>query len=152
ASGDKGSLAQVFRSIPRANNALSVQPTLGSRINTNCTITGQPWDANWPCFTYPKNPLTAGMQGPDPFTPLLRAYEGDKVQVRVVVGAHMSPHYFTVNGLNWLFEPGTPNDPNAKTQNNSGFRATQPMGISEHWEMLFTTPVAAAATNSQQAD
>jgi hypothetical protein len=153
ASGDQGSLAQVFRSITRANSALSVQPTGGSLINpTGCVKTGQPWDTNWPCFTYPKNPLTAGMQGPDPFTPLARVYEGDKVQVRIVVGAHMSPHYFTFNGLNWLFEPGTPNDPNAKTQNNSGFRATQPMGISEHWEMLFTTPVAAAATNSQQAD
>lgn len=153
AGGDAGSLSQVFRSIPRgANNPVSVQPTLGGKINPSCAPTGKPWDPNWPCFTYSKNPLTAGMQGPDPFTPLARVYEGDKVQVRIVVGAHMSPHYFTFNGLNWLFEPGTPNDPNAKTQNNSGFRATQPMGISEHWEMLFTTPVAAEATDSKQAD
>jgi hypothetical protein len=162
ASGDAGSLAQVFRSITRADNVLNRQPspctgggctpTNSRKINPLCTPTGKPWDPNWPCFTYPVNALTAGMGDKDPFTPILRAYEGDKVQVRVVVGAHMSPHYFTFNGLNWKFEPGTPNDPNAKTQNNSGFRATQPMGISEHWEMLFTTPVAAAAANAKQAD
>jgi hypothetical protein len=152
ASGDAGNLSQVFRSIPRANSALNSQPSTGSKLNPACVVTGKPWDSNWPCFTYPKEQLTSGMQGSDPFTPLLRAYEGDKVQVRIVVGAHMSPHYFTMNGVNWLFEPGTPTDPNPKTQNNSGFRSTQPMGISEHWEMLFTTPVAAAATNSSQAD
>ena len=162
ATGDAGSLSHVFRSIPRADPALNIQPspcsglnctpTQNRKINATCVPTGQPWDPNWPCFTYPVNPLTKGMGNEDPFTPLLRTYEGDKVQVRVVVGAHMTPHYFTFNGVNWLFEPGTPNDPTAKTQNNSGFRATQPMGISEHWEMLFTTPVAAATTNSKQAD
>jgi hypothetical protein len=162
ATGDEGSLSHAFRSITRANAALNIQPapcinpgcTLSQnrKINTSCIPTGQTWDPNWPCFTYPVNPLTAGMGDKDPFTPLLRAYEGDKVQVRVVVGAHMTPHYFAFNGVNWLFEPGTPFDNNALTKNNSGFRATQPMGISEHWEMLFTTPVAAATTNSQQAD
>jgi hypothetical protein len=91
---------------------------------------------------YPK-PLSSGVNANDPFTPLVRVYEGDKVQVRVLPGAHMTPHYFTFNGVNWLFEPGTPTDPAA--QNNSGFRATQPMGISEHWEMLFTVPAATKA-------
>jgi manganese oxidase len=153
ANGEAGSLSHVFRSIPRPDTPLfNVQPSGGSRINPGCTITGKPWDANWPCFVYPTNPLTGGMGATDPFTPLARVYEGDKVQVRVLPGAHMSPHYFTLNGLNWLFEPGTPNDPNAKTQNNSGYRSTQPMGISEHWEMLFTTPVAVTGTNKPQAD
>jgi hypothetical protein len=33
-------------------------------------------------------------QGGDPFTPMLRAYEADKVQVRVLVGAHEEGHNF----------------------------------------------------------
>jgi hypothetical protein len=153
ANGEAGSLSHVFRTISRPETpAFNIQPVLGSRINPSCTITGKPWDPNWPCFTFPKNPLTGGMGAQDPFTPLARVYEGDKVQVRVLPGAHMSPHYFTMNGVNWLFEPGTPNDPTAKTQNNSGYRATQPMGISEHWEMLFTTPVAVTGSTTPQAD
>ena len=67
---------------------------------------------------------------------MLRAYEGDKVQMRTLVGAHMSPHTFTVHGVNWLFEP-TQFD---ASDNTSGYRSTQPMGISEHYEFLFTLP------------
>ena len=62
---------------------------------------------------------------------MLRAYEGDKVQIRTLVGAHMSPHYFTVHGVNWLFEP---TDFDA-ADNTSGYRGTQGMGISEHYEV-----------------
>ena len=76
----------------------------------------------------------------DPYTPLLRAYEGDKVQIRTLVGAHMAPHSFNLHGLNWLFEPADP---------NSGFRSTQGMGISEHYEMLFDLPRTGAP---KQAD
>lgn len=140
ANGAPGNLSHVFRSIDRPETPeVSKQPT--GNLN-GCNPVGKPWDPNWPCFMYPK-PLSSGVNGPDPFTPLLRVYEGDKVQVRVLPGAHMTPHYFTFNGVNWLFEPGTPTDPTAT--NNSGFRATQPMGISEHWEMLFKVPAATKA-------
>src|SRR5712692_2427561 len=146
ADGAPGNLSHVFRSINRPESpAVNVQPVGGTNINPTCVNIGKPWDAKWPCFTFPK-PITSGMSAFDPFTPLARVYEGDKVQVRVLPGAHMSPLYFTVNGVNWLFEPGTPTDPTAN--NNSGYRATQPMGISEHWEMLFTTPSATAAATS----
>ena len=67
----------------------------------------------------------------DPYTPLMRAYENDKVQLRVLVGAHMLPHFFSLEGLKWLSEPSEP---------NSGYRATQGMGISEHFELNFTMP------------
>ena len=43
----------------------------------------------------------------------------------------------TVNGIKWLFEPGTPEDP--ASVNNSGYRNSQMMGISEHFE--FHVPV-----------
>jgi len=76
-------------------------------------------------------PLTPGVGAGDPFTPLLRANAGDNVQVRLVVGAHQNPHNFAVNGLKWLFEPSNV---------NSGWRSTQTMGISEHFELLFRVP------------
>jgi hypothetical protein len=76
-------------------------------------------------------PLTAGVGKNDPFTPLLRANAGDNVQIRLVVGAHQNPHNFAVNGLKWLFEPSNV---------NSGWRSTQTMGISEHFEFLFKVP------------
>ena len=82
-------------------------------------------------------PLTQGIQPGDPFTPLLRAYEDDRVEIRILVGAHEEGHNFTVNGIKWLFEPGTPEDPSAV--NNSGYRNSQMMGISEHFE--FHVPV-----------
>jgi hypothetical protein len=74
----------------------------------------------------------------DPITPLLRAYVNDKVQVRVLVGAHMLAHFFDIYGIKWFSEAGTPTD--KKAINNSGFRASQGMGLSEHFEMLFTVP------------
>ncbi|HZB45458.1 MAG TPA: hypothetical protein VE360_09450 [Pyrinomonadaceae bacterium] len=67
----------------------------------------------------------------DPETPLMRAYENDRVQVRTLVGAHTFSHFFTMAGPRWFFEP---------SWNNSGYRNSQGMGISEHFEMLFTVP------------
>ncbi|MDQ3802378.1 MAG: copper oxidase [Acidobacteriota bacterium] len=70
-------------------------------------------------------PLTLDVKPGDPATPLLRAYEDDKVQVRVLVGGFEEGHNFGVQGMRWLFEPSDP---------NSGFRSNQMMGISEHYE------------------
>jgi manganese oxidase len=107
AAGDAGNLSKVYLSnVVRADGRLNVQPTF-----------------------YP--PLTADVQPKDPFTPLLRAYENDHVQIRILVGAHEEGHNFTVHGVKWLFEPGTPGQ---TTQNNTGFRNSQMMGISGHFE------------------
>jgi hypothetical protein len=76
----------------------------------------------------------------DPYTPMLRAYPGDKVQIRVLVGAHEDPHTFSLHGLKWLMEPSA---------KDSGHVSAQPMGISEHFELLFTMP---PATGGAQAD
>lgn len=110
ASGAAGDLSKVYKSnITRADAQFNVQPTF-----------------------YPA--LTKGVQPGDPFTPLLRVYENDKVQIRILVGAHEETHNMTINGHKWLHEPGTPQDPLAV--NNSGFRNSQMAGISEHFEML----------------
>jgi hypothetical protein len=68
-----------------------------------------------------------GVKMQDPFTPLMWGYEGDKVQVRVLVGAHEEGHNFSINGQHWNMEP---------SDANSGFRNSQMMGISEHYEFL----------------
>ncbi len=109
AAGDAGDLSNVYRSdVTRANPALNTQPNF-----------------------YPA--LTGGLQGGDPFTPVLRAYEADKVQVRVLVGAHEEGHNFSIHGQKWLYE---------RTDPNSGYRNSQNMGISEHFE--FELPGIAA--------
>lgn len=103
AGGNAGDLAFAFSSrVNRADPALNTQPNF-----------------------YP--PLTGGVEPADPFTPLLRAYENDRVQVRVLVGAHEEGHNFSIHGVKWLFEPSA---------SNSGWRNSQMMGISEHFEFL----------------
>jgi hypothetical protein len=110
AGGAAGDLSKVYKSnITRADPQFNVQPTF-----------------------YPA--LTKGVKPGDPFTPLLRAYENDKVQIRILVGAHEETHNMTINGHKWLHEPGTPQDPLAV--NNSGFRNSQMAGISEHFEFI----------------
>jgi hypothetical protein len=110
ASGAAGDLSKVYKSnITRADPNFNVQPNF-----------------------YPA--LTKGVKPGDPFTPLLRVYENDKVQIRILVGAHEETHNLTINGHKWLHEPGTPQDPLAI--NNSGYRNSQMAGISEHFEFL----------------
>ena len=117
AVGLAGNLSHVYRSnVLRADGRFNVQPNF-----------------------YP--PLTADVQPGDPFTPLLRAYENDPVQIRILVGAHEEGHNFGVNGIKWRFEP---------SDLNSGFRNNQMMGISEHFE--FVVPQLPHKTDGKTAD
>jgi hypothetical protein len=110
AAGAAGDLSKVYKSnITRDDPDFNVQPNF-----------------------YPD--LTKGVKPGDPFTPLLRAYENDKVQIRILVGAHEETHNLTINGHKWLHQPGTPQDPLAI--NNSGYRNSQMAGISEHFEFI----------------
>ena len=99
AKGDAGDLSQAFSSnVKRAIPALNSQPT-----------------------TYP--PLTGGLQGGDPYTPLLRTYPGDKIRIRTQVGGQEEDHNFSIMGMKWRLDPFVP---------NSGWRDSQSMGISEY--------------------
>ncbi|MGR9073452.1 MAG: copper oxidase, partial [Gammaproteobacteria bacterium] len=73
----------------------------------------------------PYPPLTEDLLNGDPFTPMLKAYEGDKVQVRILMGAQEEGHNFGMNGAKWLLEP---------SWENSGYKNSQILGISEHFE------------------
>ena len=83
------------------------------------------------------NPNFPNVQNPnpDPLTPLMRAYQGDKVQIRTLVGAHVFAHQFNFAGPQWFAEP---------SWKNSGYRSNQPMGLSEHFELLFKVPSSSA--------
>jgi hypothetical protein len=124
-SGVETDLAHVFRSIPRSDATMSNQPAGGAKIDPTC---------RGDCPTFPLRPISAGMNPTDPYTPLLRAYEDDPVQIRMLVGSHTSMHDFTMHGLKWQHAPFDP---------NSGFRNSQFMILSEHFEALFTVPRSA---------
>lgn len=128
APGAAGNLSNVFSStVNRADPAFNTQPIGGSYIPGNNT------------FTFPINSLGPDMKPTDPYTPLFRAYENDKIQIRTLVGAHVTSHFFNVHGVNWLFEPSF---------ENSGLRSTQNMSLSEHFEMNFKFPVTKSTNPS----
>ncbi len=107
-AGAAGDMAYAYASnITRSNPLLNVQPGF-----------------------YP--PLTANVGPSDPFTPLLQAYNRDKVRVRFQVGATEESHNATIHGLKWLQEFGAP---------NSGYRNSQHAGISE--QFIFDTRIIA---------
>ncbi len=118
AAGLAGDLSFVYSSqVNRADPALNVQPS------------------------FYREPLTGDMGPRDPYTPVLRVFEGDDVQIRVLVGAHEEEHNFSVHGVKWLFEPSDP---------NSGYRNSQMMGISEHFE--FEIPALPASPTTRFSD
>lgn len=80
----------------------------------------------------------------DPCTPIIEAYEGDEIQIRLVQGAQEVQHMFTVEGMSWnrvidqnmgqSFESGQKDLAWAKNDNVDNLVATQEIGISEHFE------------------
>jgi hypothetical protein len=118
ASGRAGDLSFAFSS--------RVRDRADARLNA------KPGD--WP---YGIQTATIGAVKGDPFTPLLRAYEGDKVYLRIQVGAHEEGHNFSMNGIRWLQQWNS---------GYSGFRNSQMAGISEYF--IFRVP----AVSDVQAD
>ena len=131
AAPDAGDLSSAFRSIERNDPAYSTQPVGGSQINPLCSGVG--------CFTFPKKAISEGMGATDPYTPMFHGYEGDPVQVRLLVGAHTSMHDYTMHGMRWLAEP---------FEKNSGYRNTQFILLSEHYELFFDLPRIGANTST----
>jgi hypothetical protein len=86
--------------------------------------------------------LTRGLEAGDPFTPVLRAYEGDPVQMRVLVGAHEEEHNFSIHGRKWRFEPFLL---------DSGYRNSQMVGLSE-WFDFILPPIPSVLGQDQAVD
>ncbi len=111
AAGNQGDLAQMFRSITRAD------PDLNKPQN-NFPLVGNISKPSWPV-------PTPGMTARDPFTPLLETYEREPFRIRLLAGAHEHEHSFTVNGMTWKTNTEDP---------NSGYRSFQGTALSEHFE------------------
>jgi hypothetical protein len=85
-------------------------------------------------FPPPLNEPGALIEG-DPFTPLVRAFPGDKVKIKVQAGAHEHEHNASLHGLKWVqgnsgFGPQRP---------SGGWRNSQNIGISEQFN--FSMPL-----------
>jgi hypothetical protein len=116
-------LSYAFSSLITRNEAiLNTQPVYPQKINSSANN-----------FQYPPPLLSCGdcVKNGDPYTPLLRGFQNDRVQIRVLVGAYLFNHNFGIEGLKWLFEPSS---------STSGYRDNQAMGISEHYEFQFKLP------------
>lgn len=79
----------------------------------------------------------------DPFTPILPFYEKDRIQLRLIQGAQEEQHMFSVHGFRWLHEPSDP---------DSGFIDGQPLGISEHFELVMQNNQRATLNPDGSAD
>jgi manganese oxidase len=69
----------------------------------------------------------------DPVTPILHAYEGDPIRIRLLQGAQEESHSFNVHGLRWLKERG---------DLNSSFEDQQHIGLSESFTFESCIPRA----------
>ncbi len=133
-----GDAAWSYASIPGRNAQFAVQPAGGSNINPACTGSS--------CFIFPKKPISpvvgpasgisdvsvsSAMKNEDPYTPLLRAYPQDPVQIRLLSGGFTTMHDVITHGLPWKFEPYNP---------NSGWRESQLALLSEHFELHVSPP------------
>ena len=119
-------LARVFSSIDRDDPQLNVQPEKTPHQYDHSSRKSLQVSPTLDAIIPADDP--GGPQGTDPFTPLIRGYVGDDIQIRTLVGAHLQPHAFSIHGVHWLSQP---------SYHNSGFRNVQSMGISEHYEMRF---------------
>ncbi len=70
----------------------------------------------------------------DPYTPILRAYSGDLVRVKIQAGSHEHEHNGTIHGMKWL-QAGS----GYGAAPNSGWRNAQNAGLSE--QFTFTASI-----------
>lgn len=126
ADGLRGDLAFAFqtrtdRAIPQLNTKFGLAPP-GYSAPTAPAV-----------GKFPINQSGAIFPG-DPFTPMIRAYAGDRVRVKIQAGGHEEEHGFTIHGLKWL--QGGSGHGSSPT---SGWRNAQAAGISE--QFTFSSPV-----------
>jgi hypothetical protein len=109
--------------------------------NTGNTDTGPTLVQNSGAAGDLANVFSSAVHG-DPFTQLLQAYEGDNIQIRMLQGAQTELHILHISGAKWLTEPSAP---------NSGFADFQHIGISEHFEPVFTLEPTPGGTGAEAA-
>ena len=115
-------VSSVQRAIPELNSTLGKAPATFAGGGTSP-------------FLPPINQLAA-LAGGDPFTPMIRAYDGDNVYVKVQAGGQEEEHTISLHGLKWM-QAGS----GFGVAKNSGWRNAQPGGISEQFS--FRMPIFA---------
>ncbi|HEY6350690.1 MAG TPA: hypothetical protein VI636_14900 [Candidatus Angelobacter sp.] len=141
-AGQTGDLSYAFVSgLTRADAKLNSQPDNGGFIGSSgftfpqCPLmptVGAGGSSCDPKLACPSGSGAGGcVQPTDPYTPMLRAFQGDRVQIRTLAGAHVMTHPEMVRGIKWFFEPSA---------ENSGYRNAIDTGLSEHFEFLFRLP------------
>ncbi|MDH3317906.1 MAG: hypothetical protein OER43_19380, partial [Gammaproteobacteria bacterium] len=119
AAGDAGDLAFALQTrTDRAINAFNTARGHGTAPD------GEVVD-NTPQFL---EPLNRGILAGDPYTPMIRAYPGDEIKIKIQAGSTEHEHNATVHGIKWL--QGGSGHGQAP---NSGWRNTQNDGISEQF-------------------
>lgn len=123
---DVGTMTVNYRNEPLALR-IGAETTTQQEDLADAFVTGldNPFTMQWGPYDDSNPRPGVGLQ--DPYTPLMWGYEGDRVQVRVLVGAHEEGHNFSIHGQHWNMEPADA---------TSGRRNSQMMGISEHYEFL----------------
>lgn len=74
--------------------------------------------------------VNQGRKAGDPFTPILRAYSGDLVRIKIQAGSHEHEHNGTIHGLSWL-QAGS----GYGASPTSGWRNSQNSGLSEQFTL-----------------
>jgi hypothetical protein len=164
-----GDMANVFSSAAHAvsDRTLAMQPygaKVSQRTRQILSAEGQGakldqtladverWRKDFNCALYPADQLpgTCRLQRQepwrqlgDPATPIIAAYEGDPLYLRLVQGAQEAQHVFAMSDYKWLREPDNL---------HSGWVSAQPIGISEHFEFnIKVNPLAAPVLDSLYA-
>lgn len=106
--GDQGASAINFRNAPMKLRQFPAGAAnqLGNQVDPAYTFSSRIWG--------------------DPLTPILKAYRGDNVRIRLIQGSHEEQHNFTVHGTRWQRDAEDP---------ASQFINTRPIGVSEAFNM-----------------
>ncbi|WP_242521808.1 hypothetical protein [Motiliproteus sp. SC1-56] len=139
ADGLGGDLAFALQSREdRACAQMNRQPQAGE-VAQPCTAifpTGTLLDTTFP----PPINDPAALKPGDPFTPMMRAFDGDVVKVKIQTGGHEHEHSATIHGVKWV----QGNSGFGPDRLASGWRNAQTAGISEQY--TFFAPLSAETT------
>ncbi len=79
---------------------------------------------------FPPHINAGGVNGGDPFTPMMRAFAGDLIRVKMQAGGDEEEHAATIHGVKWLYAGSGHGE-----ARNSGWRGSQSGGISEQFTL-----------------
>jgi hypothetical protein len=128
ADGQAGDLAFAFSNSPvRKIAALNRMPQKGDTATPPAEAVATV-PANIQTTAFPPHINVAGFGPRDPYTPMLRAYSGDRVRIKAQAGGDEEEHSWSVHGIKWL-QAGSGHG----RAPNSGWRNQQAGGISEQF-------------------